>query len=165
MPLKVINKISGKLKFLYRKNRFLSPELRRMLCNALIQQHFDYACPACYWKNEKKKQIMQNKCIRFCLRVDKMHYISEEDFSLINWLPTSKRVDQCINNITFKFVRVRIRGLEMFVFRKIWRALCSWNTRFEIRPFALLPTKYRRFYYYLSYIIADKNFVIFHFTL
>ena len=29
----------------------------------------------------------------------------------------------------------------MFVFRKIWRALFSWNTRFEIRPFALLPTK------------------------
>ena len=23
---------------------------------------------------------------------------------LINWLPTSKRVDQCINTITFKFV-------------------------------------------------------------
>ena len=29
----------------------------------------------------------------------------------------------------------------MFVFRKIWQALSSWNTRFEIRPFALLPTK------------------------
>ena len=29
----------------------------------------------------------------------------------------------------------------MFFFRKIWRALFSWNTRFEIRPFALLPTK------------------------
>ena len=36
MALKVINKINGKLKFLYRKNRFLSRELRRMLCNALI---------------------------------------------------------------------------------------------------------------------------------
>ena len=30
----------------------------------------------------------------------------------------------------------------MFVFRKFWRALLSWSTRFEIRPFALLPTKY-----------------------
>ena len=30
----------------------------------------------------------------------------------------------------------------MFVFRKIWRALFSWNTRFEIRPFALLPTNF-----------------------
>ena len=28
----------------------------------------------------------------------------------------------------------------MFVFRKFWRALLSSNTRFEIRPFALLPT-------------------------
>ena len=27
----------------------------------------------------------------------------------------------------------------MFVFGKIWRALFSWNTRFEIRPFTLLP--------------------------
>ena len=35
---------------------------------------------------------------------------------------------------------LRIRGLEMFVFRKIWLPLCSWNTCFEIRPFALLPT-------------------------
>ena len=30
----------------------------------------------------------------------------------------------------------------MFVFQKIWHALFSWNTRFEIRPFTLLPTKY-----------------------
>ena len=30
----------------------------------------------------------------------------------------------------------------MFFFRKIWHALFSRNTRFEIRPFALLPTNY-----------------------
>ena len=30
----------------------------------------------------------------------------------------------------------------MPIFRKIWRALFSCNTRFEIRPFALLPTDY-----------------------
>ena len=29
--------------------------------------------------------------------------------------------------------------LKMFVFRKIWRALFSWNTHLEIHPFALLP--------------------------
>ena len=28
----------------------------------------------------------------------------------------------------------------MFIFRKIWRALFSWNTGFKIRPIALLPT-------------------------
>ena len=45
MALKVINKINGKSKFLYRKNRFLSPHLRRMLCNSFIQPHFNYAYP------------------------------------------------------------------------------------------------------------------------
>ena len=30
----------------------------------------------------------------------------------------------------------------MFDFRKIWRALFSWNTRYEIRPFALLQACY-----------------------
>ena len=70
MTSKVINKINSKLKFLYRKIRFLSAERRTMLFSALIQPHFDYACPARYsnrtGKTEKKKQIMQNKCIRFC---------------------------------------------------------------------------------------------------
>ena len=42
MALKVVNKINRRLKFLYRKNKFLTPELRRMLCNAHIQPHFDY---------------------------------------------------------------------------------------------------------------------------
>ena len=80
IALKVVSKISGKLKFLYRKNKFLTPELRRMLCNALIQSHFDYACTAWYpnltEKTKEKIQIMQNKCMRFCLRLDKMHHIS-----------------------------------------------------------------------------------------
>ena len=53
---------------------------------------------------KKKIQIMQNKCTRFCLKSDKMHHISEEEFKLINWLPTSKRTDQCINTITCNFV-------------------------------------------------------------
>ena len=84
ITLKVINKINRKLKLICSKNRFLSPELRRMLCNAIIQPHFDYTCPAWYSnlteKTKKIIQIRQNKCIRFCLRLDKMHPISEEDF-------------------------------------------------------------------------------------
>ena len=34
-------------------------------------------------------------------------------------------------------------GKKCSFFRKIWRALISWNTRFEIRPFALLPTNFK----------------------
>ena len=46
--LNVVNKTNNKLKFLYHKNSFLMPALRRLLCNALIQPHFDYACSAWY---------------------------------------------------------------------------------------------------------------------
>ena len=108
MALKALNKINGKLKFLYRKNKFLTPTLCRMLCNAIIQPHFDYACSAWYPnlnENLKKKiQIAQNKCIQFCLKLDKRHHVSSKQFESINWLPVNKRVHQCINAITFKFV-------------------------------------------------------------
>ena len=52
-------------------------------------------------KKKKKIQIRQNKSIR----LDKMHHISEENFRSINWLSTSKRVNECINTVTFKFVK------------------------------------------------------------
>ena len=88
MALNVVNKINGKLKFLYCKNKILTPELRRKLCNALIKQHFDYVCTAWYpnlTENTKKKiQIMKNKCIRFYLRLDKMTNIFLTEFRLIN---------------------------------------------------------------------------------
>ena len=40
MALNVIDKINSRLKFLQRQNRFLTPPLRRALCNALIQNLF-----------------------------------------------------------------------------------------------------------------------------
>ena len=59
-----------------------------MLCNAFIQPHFDYARPVWYAylneKTTKKIQIIQNKSISFCLKLDKMHNISEEEFKSIN---------------------------------------------------------------------------------
>ena len=46
MAIYVMDKINKKIKFLYRKSQFLTSPLRRLLCNALIQPHFDYACLA-----------------------------------------------------------------------------------------------------------------------
>ena len=48
MALNVASKINTLL------NKFLSPQLRRLLCNALIQPHFDYACSVCYPNPNKK---------------------------------------------------------------------------------------------------------------
>ena len=105
MALSVINKINNKLKFLYRKNRFLTPTLRRLLCNALIQPHFNYACSAWYPNLTKKLknriQTSQNKCIRFCLQLDKMTHISHKEFETLNWLPVTERANQGINSIAF----------------------------------------------------------------
>ena len=42
IAIKSFRKINTKLQFLYRKNRFLNPKLSRVLCNFLIQPHFDY---------------------------------------------------------------------------------------------------------------------------
>ena len=107
MALKVINKINSRLKFLNRKNKFLTPALRRLLCNALIQPHFDYASSAWYpnltQKMKNKIQITQNKCIRYCLQLDKMTHISKNEFETLNWLPVKDRFNQSINSIVFKY--------------------------------------------------------------
>ena len=107
MALRVLKKISGRLCFLYRKQTFLDSKLRRMLCNALIQPHFDYACSAWYPnlnKNfTKKMQIAQNKCIRFCLELDNRTHIGVNEFRKINWLPVEKRYEQCVSMSAYKF--------------------------------------------------------------
>ena len=106
MGLKVISKINCRLRFLYRKNRFLSQPLRRLLCNALIQPHFDYACSAWYPnmnnRLKAKFQILQNKCICFCLNLDSKAHIGLTEFEKINWLPINDRFKQYISSMTFK---------------------------------------------------------------
>ena len=73
MTYKTIKKINSRLKYLFRKKHFLTISLRHLLCNAMIQPHFDYACTAWYSnlceKLKNKIQITQNKCVRFCLNL------------------------------------------------------------------------------------------------
>ena len=107
MALKVTNKINSRLKFIHRKNKFVTPALRRLLCNALIQPHFGYASSAWYsnltQKMKSKVQITQNKCIRYCLQIDKTTYVSKNEFETLNWLPVKDRFNQSINSIVFKY--------------------------------------------------------------
>ena len=42
MLVKLIYNLNDRLKFLHRKHKFLTPPLRRLLCNALIQPRFDF---------------------------------------------------------------------------------------------------------------------------
>ena len=108
MALKVISKINSRLKFLHRKNKFLTPALRRLLFNALIQAHFDYASSSVWYPNltqtmKNKIQITQNKCVWYRLQLDKMAYISKNEFETLNWLPAKDRFNQSINSIVSKY--------------------------------------------------------------
>ena len=96
MANKVISKVNARLKFLHRKNKYLTPNLHRLLCNALIQPHFNYACSAWYPNLSKKLknriQTLQNKCIRFCLQLDKMSHISQKDLKQLIGCPLNKDI-------------------------------------------------------------------------
>ena len=50
-------------------------------------------------------------------------------------------------SISYPPMRIRTcayQRVRNVFFQKVWRALFSWNTHFEIRPFALLQTKYQK---------------------
>ena len=64
MAYKTIKKIDSRLKYLFKKNHFLATSLRRLLCNALIQPHFDYACTAWYPNLHKKLKKKKIKLVR-----------------------------------------------------------------------------------------------------
>ena len=109
MALNIVSKSNTPLKFLYRKNKFLSPQLRRLLCNALMKPHFDYACsvwhPNLNKKVKTKLQALQNKCkcVSFCLELDNKDHGATTELKQINWLPVSYRFRQCLTGNTFKF--------------------------------------------------------------
>ena len=107
MVHKVISKVNARLKFSHRKNKYLTPNMCCLLCNALIQPHFDCACSAWYpnlsEKLKKRIQTSRDKCIRFCLQLDKMSHISQKEFETISWLPIKERYNQCVNSIAFKY--------------------------------------------------------------
>ena len=107
MAQNVVFKINTRLKFLYRKNKFLSPQLRQLLCNRLIQPHFDYACSVWYSNLNKKFKTklatLQNKCVCFCLQLNNRAYVGITEFKKINWLPVAYRFRQCLAANVFKF--------------------------------------------------------------
>ena len=107
MALYVVDKINKKIKFLYRKNQFLTTSSRRRLYNALIQPHFGYAYSACYPNLnaglKKKLQITQNKCLRFCPQLGNRSHMDAFEFERINWLPIEDRFSQCVSSQIYKF--------------------------------------------------------------
>ena len=76
----------------------LNLEVRKTLCSALVQCSFDYSC--CSWYpgiNEtfkKKLQVMQNKMVRFILRLDNRAHIGNDELIRAGFLSVSDRIKQ-----------------------------------------------------------------------
>ena len=73
----------------------------------MIKPFFDYACNAWYpninKKLETRLQAAQNKCIRFCLKLDDRFRLKSKELEIINWLPVQERISQCAVCNVYKF--------------------------------------------------------------
>ena len=107
MARRVSKKINTKLNFLWRQSNYLNHSSRRLLCNTLIQPHFDYGCTSWYPLLSKtlkiKLEIAQNKCIRFCFELPSRGHINPSHFRKINWLPVERRVKLCTSTTVFEY--------------------------------------------------------------
>ena len=101
----VIKKVNAKLKFLYRKRDFFGANERKLLCSALVNPHFEYACNAWYRsvnaKVKNKLQTAQNKMIRYLLNYGCRRHIGFNDFKKSNFLDINARVDYMSLNMMF----------------------------------------------------------------
>ena len=97
MGTTALKKINKCLKLLYRKADSLDSKCRKMLCQALLQSHFDYSCNVWFRSFDKRLQnrlqCAQNKIIRYILKYDSRHHLECSDFAKLNFLNVSSRVD------------------------------------------------------------------------
>ena len=109
----VFKKFYRKKKFLYRQSRYQSYPLKRMLCNTLIQPHYDFAC--CSWylnfkvtKNYvkvTKNYVTDNSDFsqQVLFGAKRQEPYLENNFKKINWLLVSNWVDQCLVLTAYNF--------------------------------------------------------------
>ena len=101
----VIKKVNAKLKFIYRKSAIFGTNDRKLLCSALVNQHFEYACNAWYRsvnpEVKHKLQTAQNKMIRYLLNYGCRRHIGFSNFKKSNCLDTIARVDYVRLNLMF----------------------------------------------------------------
>ena len=138
MAVKVLKKVNSRLRFLYRKHNVLNAPLRRLLCNALIQPHFDYASQSWFPNLSKalsnKIQCAQNKCIRFCLNLGNRAHLGKKEFNDINWLPINERVNQriCVTAYNFFNGTSPIYMSDIFTLKKVTKNTRNSLHRFDI---------------------------------
>lgn len=108
MGQRVIIKVNQKIKFLARKAQFLNKETLKMLANALIQPHFDYACTTWYSSTPKRIKVQlqtaQNKLVRLILNRNNRNHVGSPERKKLKWLTVENRVRQLILRLTRKIL-------------------------------------------------------------
>ena len=133
MVHRVLKKINTKLNFLWRHSNYLNYSSRKLLCNALMQLHFDYGCSSWYPLLSKalktKLLTAQNKFICFCLELPPRGHINSSHFRKINWLPVEHKVELCTSTTVFKYWKGTAPSYlnDMFI-----PSLNSYNTRSQM---------------------------------
>ena len=130
----VIKKANAKLKFLYRKSKFLNRYTKQLLVSSLIQCHFDYACASWYLglsqylKN--RLQATQNKMVRFILDLGPRTHNGRAHFEEVGWLPVHLRVDSLILGHVHK-IHCNSAPSYMNEHFKLANEVHSYSTRFR----------------------------------
>jgi len=93
----VVKKTGNRLKFLYRHSKCLNQHCKKILCSALCQSYFDYACSSWFTgigiKYKNKLQIIQNKIVRFITNKDSRSHIGALELQEINMINVNDRVN------------------------------------------------------------------------
>jgi hypothetical protein len=93
------------------------------LCTALVQCHFDYCCSSWYSsissKLKDKLQVMQNKLIRFILKLKPRSHIGSDKLSKLNMLKVDDRVKQLKLNHVFNIYNNTAPHYMNFNFNKL----------------------------------------------
>lgn len=109
---------------------------RRLLLNALIQPHFDYACTSWYpmlnKRLSKKIKAAQNKCIRFYLNLKNTAHIGVTEFKAIDWLLTKNRVDQCVCVNVMKFFKGTAPAYSAEMFHPANKGRSTQRSKFKL---------------------------------
>lgn len=137
MASSVINKVNKCLKFLYRKQDFLDFTCRKLLCFAIIQPNFDYACNVWYRNLEKKLktklQCAQNKMIRYIQQYDSRSPVKNCDFKKLKCLDIDRRVEYLTLNSMYNIFHATAPSYMC----NIEKVNHNHNTRFSSNAFVL----------------------------
>ena len=101
MAMKVLKKVSAKLKFFYsKKKKYVIWRLKRLLCNnALIQPYFNngytFWFPLLNENLQQKPEAAQNKYMSLLLDIPFCSQKGAIHLRKINWFPVSETIETC----------------------------------------------------------------------